>query len=250
VREDIRLSSVGSLFNDCISLSDASSGGIKPMKITEEVWQVGGGSLTAVEDAAIYLICFENRAALIDAGTGTAHDRLVLNIEKCGIFTSQIEYIFLTHCHYDHTGGAPRARDEFGSALVAHELDAVYLERGDSEVTGARWYGAQMHGFTVDHKITGKEESFPLGARTVKSIHTPGHSPGSVVYFTESGGMRILFGQDVHGPLDPSLLSNREDYRNSLRLLLTLDIDILCEGHFGIFRGRGEIHDYIQSFLR
>lgn len=66
------------------------------MKITEEVWQVGGGSLTAVEDAAIYLICFHKQAALIDAGTGKAHDRLVLNIENCGVTTSQIEYLFLT----------------------------------------------------------------------------------------------------------------------------------------------------------
>jgi hypothetical protein len=66
------------------------------MRITEEVWQVGGGSLTAVEDAAIYLICFDKQAALIDAGTGKAHDRLVLNIENCGVSASQIEYLFLT----------------------------------------------------------------------------------------------------------------------------------------------------------
>ncbi|RLB31281.1 MAG: hypothetical protein DRG87_02875 [Deltaproteobacteria bacterium] len=102
------------------------------MKITEEVWQVGGGSLTAVEDAAIYLICFDKQAALIDAGTGKAHDRLVMNIENCGVSTSQIEYLFLTHCHYDHSGGAWRVRQEFGCEIIAHELDAIYLERGDS----------------------------------------------------------------------------------------------------------------------
>jgi len=219
------------------------------MQITAEVWQVGGGSLTALEDAAIYLISFDTQAALIDAGTGKAHDRLVMNIESCGVSTSQIEYLFLTHSHYDHTGGARRAQQEFGCEIVAHELDAVYLEKGDSEVTGARWYGAEMQPFTVDRKITEKEESFSLGARTLQSIHTPGHSPGSVVYLVESEGTRILFGQDVHGPLDPSLLSNREDYLNSLGLLLTLDIDVLCEGHFGIFRGHREIHEYIQSFL-
>ena len=219
------------------------------MKITAEVRQVGGGGFTAVEDAAIYLICLGGKAALIDAGTGKAHDRLALNIENCGVSISWIEYLFLTHCHYDHTGGARRAQQEFGCEIVAHELDAIYLERGDNEVTGARWYGAEMYPFTIGHKITGQEETFSLGARAVKSIHTPGHSPGSVVYLVESEGKRILFGQDVHGPLDPSLLSNREDYCNSLRFLLTLDIDILCEGHFGIFRGRRDIHEFIQSFL-
>ena len=140
-------------------------------------------------------------------------------------------------------------QEVFGCEIVAHELDAIYLERGDNEVTGARWYGAEMYPFTIGHKITGQEETFSLGARAVKSIHTPGHSPGSVVYLVESEGKRILFGQDVHGPLDPSLLSNRGDYLNSLRFLLTLDIDILCEGHFGIFKGRRDIHEFIHSFL-
>jgi len=101
----------------------------------------------------------------------------------------------------------------------------------------------------VDHKITSFEDSFLLGNRTIQSFHTPGHSPGSVVYLVESREKRILFGQDVHGPLDPSLLSNREDYIRSLKFLLSLKIDILCEGHFGIFKGPKDIQAYIRSFL-
>ncbi|UCG66757.1 MAG: MBL fold metallo-hydrolase [Deltaproteobacteria bacterium] len=219
------------------------------MKVTEEVWQVGGGSLTDPEDAAVYLIGFDEQAALIDAGTGKAHERLAANIEKWGVSASQIEYLFLTHCHYDHTGGAQRVREAFGCKIVAHELDAVYLERGDSNVTGARWYGEVLNPVTVDHKITSFEDSFVLGNRTIQSFHTPGHSPGSAVYLVESRGKRILFGQDVHGPLDPSLLSNREDYIKSLKFLLSLKADILCEGHFGIFKGPKDIQAYIRSFL-
>ena len=218
-------------------------------QITEEVWQVGGGSLTDPEDAAVYLIRFGEQAALIDAGTGKAHERLAANIEKCGVNASQIEYLFLTHCHYDHTGGAQRVREAFDCKIVAHELDAIYLEKGDSNVTGARWYGEVLKPFSVDHKTASSEESFVLGNRTIQCLHTPGHSPGSVVYLVESKGKRILFGQDVHGPLDPSLLSNREDYIRSLKFLLTLKVDILCEGHFGIFKGPKDIQAYIRSFL-
>jgi glyoxylase-like metal-dependent hydrolase (beta-lactamase superfamily II) len=219
------------------------------MQITEEVWQVGGGNLTDPEDAAVYLICFSKQAALIDAGTGKAHERLISNIDKCGVNASQIEYVFLTHCHYDHTGGAQGVREAFDCKIVAHELDALYLEKGDSNVTGARWYGEVLEPITVDHKITSFEESFVLGNRAIQSFHTPGHSPGSVVYLVESGGKRILFGQDVHGPLDPSLLSNRDDYIRSLKFLLSLKVDILCEGHFGIFKGPKDIQAYIESFL-
>jgi glyoxylase-like metal-dependent hydrolase (beta-lactamase superfamily II) len=219
------------------------------VQITDEVWQVGGGSLTAPEDAAIYLVRFGEQAALIDAGTGRGHGKLVSNIAACGISASQVEYLFITHCHYDHTGGAMRAREAFHCKIVAHTLDAVYLEKGDSDVTGARWYGGVLEPFGVDHKITSSEESFVLGTGTVQCYHTPGHSPGSVVYLVKSAGKRVLFGQDVHGPLDPSLLSNREDYTKSLKFLLSLQVDVLCEGHFGIFEGDREIREYIESFL-
>ncbi len=101
----------------------------------------------------------------------------------------------------------------------------------------------------VDIKLRGDQEEIDLGGRKIKAIHVPGHSPGSMVYVTESEGLKILFGQDVHGPLDPSLLSNREDYIKSLNLLLSLEADILCEGHFGIFWGKEEVANYIRSFL-
>jgi glyoxylase-like metal-dependent hydrolase (beta-lactamase superfamily II) len=61
----------------------------------------------------------------------------------------------LTHCHFDHTGGAERLRKDLGSKIVAHALDAVYLESGDSEVTAASWYGSRMNPLPVDIKLTG-----------------------------------------------------------------------------------------------
>ena len=80
-------------------------------------------------------------------------------------------------------------------------------------------------------------------------MHIPGHSPGSVAYVTEVDGQQIVFAQDVHGPLHPSLKSNWADYRASLEKLMALEADVLCEGHYGIFRGRDEIDPFIRSFL-
>ena len=102
----------------------------------------------------------------------------------------------------------------------------------------------------MDRKLANPQEYIDLGGRTITAIHTPGHSPGSVVYLTESQELRVLLAQDVHGPLDSSLLSNRADYLKSLELLMGLDVDILCEGHFGVFRGKASANEFIQSFLR
>jgi hypothetical protein len=57
---------------------------------------------------------------------------------------------------------------------------------------------------------------------------------------TESEKKKILFGQDVHGPIHPDLESNVDDYQRSLKLMLDLDADILCEGHYGFFSWEGE----------
>ena len=43
---------------------------MKRTKITEEIFQVGGGGYTSPQDAAVYLVAWDGRAALVDAGCG------------------------------------------------------------------------------------------------------------------------------------------------------------------------------------
>ena len=219
------------------------------MKIMDDLWQVGGAEFTTVEDAAVYLVRFGEKAILIDAGCGSDHHMLVANISDAIPTEVEIEYLFLTHCHYDHTGGAAKVRAQYGCKIVAHKFDTTYLENGDSKVTAADWYGARMNPLQVDYKINNKKEIFQVGQGQVTAYHCPGHSPGSLVYVVDMDSTRVLFGQDVHGPLDPSFLSNRDDYMRSLNFMLELNADILCEGHYGIYRGRDRIDKFIRSYL-
>ena len=219
------------------------------MHITGEIDQVGGGQLTAPEDGAIYLINFNGHAALVDAGSGRAQPRLMDNIRACGVDPKQIEYLLLTHCHFDHTGGAQALREQLRCRIVAHALEAPFLEQGNNTVTAATWYGATLAPVQVDRQLSGAREEIVLGGRVIEALHTPGHSPGSVVYATESDGLKILFAQDVHGPLHPDLLSDAALYRRSLKLLLSLEADVLCEGHYGIYRGKPAVAAFIRQFL-
>jgi glyoxylase-like metal-dependent hydrolase (beta-lactamase superfamily II) len=219
------------------------------MRITQHVWQVGGSGLTASEDAAIYLIRFGDAAALIDAGCGGNTQALVKHVAHALPDHVAITHLLLTHCHFDHSGGAEALRKRYGCEVVAHRLDAVFLETGDSDATAASWYGGRMRPLRVDYQIDASIETFRVGSGTITAHHCPGHSPGSLVYLADIDSQRVLFGQDVHGPLHPDLLSNRSDYLRSLRAIMELDADILCEGHFGVFRGRDEIRRFIESFL-
>lgn len=219
------------------------------MEIVRNVWQVGGAGFTAPDDAAIYLVRFGPKAVIIDAGCGYAHDKLVNNISAVLPPEVEIEYLLLSHCHYDHTGGAGVLRQQYRCAIAAHQLDAIYLENGDNQVTAASWYGTRMQPLKIDYQIAGSKEALKIGNGEIMAYHCPGHSPGSLVFVVEADGTRILFGQDVHGPLDSSLLSNREDYKRSLSFMLELKADILCEGHFGVYKGKNEVEQFIRSYM-
>ena len=219
------------------------------MRITSQIYQVGGSQESHPSDGSIFLITNNLEAALIDAGTGRGHDEVIKNILNLGISLNKIKYIFLTHCHYDHTGGAGKLRSAIGCKIVAHELDAIYLEKGNSDDTAASWYNSVMEPIQIDEKIKQKQAIFNIGGIDVRFYHTPGHSPGSSVLTVFSDGNLVLFGQDVHGPLNDVILSNRDEYVKSLEFILSLDADIICEGHFGVFAGQENVREFIESFL-
>lgn len=216
------------------------------IRIRNNLWQVGGNGLTDPSDAAIYLLSFGDKAALIDAGSGRGQAQLIKNIAEHLEPNVQLEYLLLTHCHFDHTGGAEAVRDEYGCRIVAHELDAVYLESGDNRVTGASWYGATHEPFTIDTKLQGHETNLAIGSGAIKAISSPGHSPGSVVYTTDIDSELILFGQDIHGPIHSELLSDEKQYLDSLGRLLDLNADVLLEGHFGVIETKQEVREFIE----
>ncbi len=217
--------------------------------ITNEIYQIGGSGLTAPEDAAVYLIHMDGRAAIVDAGCGNAMEKLLENIRRCNVPEEVIDYLLITHCHFDHTGGAAELKAHLGLKLVAHARDAVFLEKGDQEVTAASWYGRVLEPLPVDIKLTKPQESIHLGKREISAIHLPGHSPGSLVYQVVSEGQKVLFAQDVHGPIHPDLLSDSDAYQDSLKKMLELNADILCEGHYGIFNGKAAVREFINSFM-
>jgi len=218
-------------------------------KVTSDIFIVGGEN-SAPSDAAVYLVKTDYSAVLIDAGTAMGSKSIFANIIKTGVDPETIGYIFLTHCHYDHTGGAAALREMTGAQTVAHELDAPYIENGDSLVTAASWYNASMEKTPVDIRVSGKQSEFSVEGRIFTFYHAPGHTPGSSVITVLSDEQLVLFGQDVHGPLHPDFKSNRKDYFETLRFMAALNADILCEGHYGVLKGSETVRAFIESFIR
>jgi glyoxylase-like metal-dependent hydrolase (beta-lactamase superfamily II) len=218
-------------------------------EIISGVYLIGGSGITSVDDAAIYLIDFAERLVLIDAGAGKSSSPIVRNIEMLGLNPANLSHLILTHCHIDHIGSAPFFRNNYKTQILIHELDANAVENGDSLKTAANWYGTTFPPTAVDRKLTGVHEILKFGKEELHCLHTPGHTPGSISLYLDREEKRVLFGQDIHGPFHKSFGSDIEAWKKSMQILLALDADILCEGHFGIFQPKERVRDYIERYL-
>jgi glyoxylase-like metal-dependent hydrolase (beta-lactamase superfamily II) len=218
-------------------------------EIIKGVYLIGGSDITSSDDAAIYLIDFQETLAMIDAGAGNSSSQIVHNIEMLGFEPADVSTLILTHCHIDHIGSACFFQKQYGTQIMIHELDAGALEKGDSLKTASNWYGTSFPPMNVDRKLRGAEEVLTFGGEALHCLHTPGHTPGSISLYLDRGGKRILFGQDIHGPFHKAFGSDINAWKKSMKTLLALNADILCEGHFGIFQPKDRVRAYIERYL-
>jgi glyoxylase-like metal-dependent hydrolase (beta-lactamase superfamily II) len=222
---------------------------MKPFEIIKDIFIVGGPDITDGRDGCLYLVSI-GELILIDSGAGWSVDKIIKNLETLGFDPKNLTKILLTHCHIDHIGGVPEIRKRFMPMIYIHELDAPPIENGDQVLTAASWYQTIFPPTPVDVKLTSSEEILTIRGQKIVCLHTPGHTPGSICIYLDKDGKRILFAQDIHGPLLPEFGSNLKDWDQSTNKLLDLDADILCEGHFGIYKTKKDVKNYILSYRR
>jgi len=219
-----------------------------PEEIVKGIYIVGGSDITDPKDCSVYLVD-AGELILIDTGAGASVEAITRNIARLGLDPSKITTVILTHCHIDHVGGAHVFKKRFGSRIVMHELDAGAVERGDDRMTAAHWYGVAFAPLAVDVKISGKEQRLKFPGGDVVCLHTPGHTPGSISVYTDTLAGRVLFGQDIHGPFLAEFGADISRWQKSMERLLALKADILCEGHFGVYRPNEKVTEYIERYL-
>jgi glyoxylase-like metal-dependent hydrolase (beta-lactamase superfamily II) len=207
--------------------------------------------MSHAQDCMIFIVDVgEGESVIIDCGAGNSFQTLLDNVKSVGLEPQKIKALILTHCHIDHIGAAKEFKEKLKLKVIAHKNDIDAIEGNNLSKTAAQWYGADYKPVTVDHVISEDLEILTFGNVEFSCLYTPGHTPGSISVYCDLEGKRILFGQDIHGPFNESFESNIEDWRRSMERLLDLQADILCEGHFGIYRSSDEVRRYIEGYLR
>ncbi len=219
-----------------------------PFQITDGIYMVGSSEMTDSRDCSVYLLDV-GELVLIDAGAGPSASRIAANIERLGKDIRRLTTLIVTHCHIDHSGGANFFRERFGTRIVMHELDATPVRQGDRRMTAAAWYSLDFPPTPVDLAFSDEERVLNAGSAAITCLHTPGHTPGSISCYTDLNGERLLFGQDIHGPFHSDFGSDIAVWRSSMQKLLKLNADVLCEGHFGVYRPAERVSRYIEHYL-
>ncbi len=112
----------------------------------------------------------ESKCAVIDPGDNVEDIIRAIDDSK-----AKVEYILLTHGHADHTGAAKEIKSKYNAPIAVNREDYNMMKSGEF-----------MYGNLIDEVDIYIEDNdvFEVGNIKLKTLYTPGHTPGGVSFFT------------------------------------------------------------------
>lgn len=102
--------------------------------------------------------------------------------------------VLLTHAHFDHIGAVDDVRETYSIPVYVHTEEQDWLQ--DASLNGSALFmmGRSITAKPADELIE-KEGTLSIGSFTFEVFETPGHSPGSVSYYSKEAA--AVFSGDV-----------------------------------------------------
>lgn len=220
---------------------------------------------------ASFLLMGEGTAAIVETGPATCIERLMRGLEEHGVAPEDVEQVFVTHIHLDHSGGAgnlaellPNATFYVHEVGYPHLVDPSKLWKSSALIYGDRmeelWGEARPVPEDRLVKLEGGEEIAAAGG-LLSAHYTPGHAYHHLAFHEpESGtlfagdvaGVR-LFGQSYVKPPTPPPEVDVEAWKGSIENIRKLEPKKICPTHFGCYedvdRHLGELEQRLEDWL-
>lgn len=135
--------------------------------------------VTMLETNCCYLVDEATGAAAV-SDPGAQSKALESQIEKDG---GKLEYVLLTHGHYDHICYAKQLAEKYGAKIVSGKHTNVFLR--DKFLNGTDEHNIPFEPFSADILLE-DGDVFSLGETEIKYLHTPGHTLGCGIYLFDN----------------------------------------------------------------
>ena len=193
-------------------------------------------------------------------------------LKEHGVAPEDVQQVFLTHIHLDHSGASGHLAERLPNALFyVHEVGYQHLADPSKLLkSAARIYGeenmdelfGEARPVPEDRlvKLEGGEELEAAGG-LLSAHYTPGHAYHHLAYLEPQSG--ILFAGDVAGvrlpgqsyvkPPTPPPEIDIEAWNGSIETMRKLNPKVLCPTHFGSYedveRHLGELEQRLEDWL-
>ncbi len=139
-------------------------------------------------------------AIAIDPGNDA--EAFLRKVKELGV---TVKALLHTHAHFDHIGQSNSVKKMLNVPIYLHKDDLFLYENLPQQ---GRFFGltldepAALDGYIEDESewkihLLGSELKEPTLQAIVKSIHTPGHTPGSCSFLLETHEKPVLFSGDT-----------------------------------------------------
>ena len=138
-------------------------------------------------DVNCYILWDESKeAVLIDAAVLFDEEKEELKsfIRSNGLI---VKHHLNTHLHFDHIFGNPFVEQELGVKSMANDKDWPWAETISERV--ARFGLKYNQKIPPIGTVLNNGDTITFGNNTIKAIHVPGHSPGSLAYYVAEENM-------------------------------------------------------------
>lgn len=202
----------------------------------------------------VCLIQTKEKAILLDTGMFHCGKNTVKLVQK-ELKGRNLDFILLSHTHYDHVGGVPALRESYpGIKVYGSEYAAYVLKRDGARrimrelaSDAAKTYCGENttlceydeDALFVDEVIK-EGDLINLGSINLQVYETPGHTKCSLTFFEPES--RTVFLSESTGVyvdsswVDTSILTGFEETIESIKKCAALKANILYIAHYGILK--------------
>lgn len=230
-----------------------------------------------LQDAS-HLILENGRAAFVDTGANSSVPLLLDALRQQGITADAVDYVFLTHVHLDHAGGAgllmqqlPNARCVLHPRGAPHMVDPSRLIAGTIAVYGEEQtqeiYGDIQPISESRIDVADDGQVFELQDRPLRAIFTEGHArhhyvlhdPQSRGVFTgDSFGVSYRETDTANGaiafPTTTPIDFDPDEAHKSIDKILACEPEQVYLTHYSrvddVQRIAAELHESIDDYVR